>query len=225
MTSQEAVDAGLVTELMTVVTPPIIPTKLSGTYKLSDTKDFSGEFSGYSFVINQNPLVAASISGTFDSTEELVKFGNELKDAGATFNLVDDFAGAATHYTAGGAIDAGLIFDVRYSRTTIEGSFEISEGVVTIKQKNFLVGGTSSGAFQTADDLFAFIEKCLDDLNFYDQVQKMYSRQGYVYAGKAGYSEQEIERNRNFWANPEKFLQSGRSNFFTSRIFQFGKRF
>ena len=64
--AMDAVNAGLVTELMTVVIqpsdpeePPIIPTKLSGTYKLERRLE-SGSFTGYQFVVIQDYLNAES---------------------------------------------------------------------------------------------------------------------------------------------------------------------
>ena len=68
-----------------------------------------------------------------------------------------------------------------------------------------------------------FIEKCLDDLWFFDQVKKMYTRQGYALKNKDNMSERVLERNRNFWANPERYCQEDRSKFFDGRIFNFGK--
>ena len=165
-TAQQAINAGLLTELMTIAVqpqpplPPIIPTKMTGNYKLSATADSKGKFNGYAFVINQNYLKANTLSGTFTDTEEVVKFGDSLKNAGAKLNLVDDFTMNVKKYSSKSAIADKLIFNVREGSTTIEGRYEISEGVVTIFQKEFKIGkGLSFGAFSTANDLFKFVEE------------------------------------------------------------------
>ena len=98
-TYADAINSGLKTELMTVViqppppAPPIISTVLSGSYKLCSTVDGDGKFNGYKFEVTQDYLTADSISGEFISTEEFMKFAEDLKDSGATLNLVDDFVG------------------------------------------------------------------------------------------------------------------------------------
>ena len=226
-TAQQAINAGLLTELMTVIIqplppePPIIPTKLTGSYKLSTTQDSSGKFNGYAFKVNQDYLSAKSISGYFVDTEEIIKFGDSLKNAGATLNLIDDFSGSVQKYSAQQAIDNKLIFNVRDGTTEITGRFENSEGVVDIYQKPFKIGKSlTSGAFTTANGLFKFIEKSLADLRFFDQVKKMYSRQGYEIKKQMDCSERSLERNREFQANPEKYLQRlNRSKFLGNRFF------
>lgn len=56
-TYADAINTGLKTELMTVVVqpappaPPIIPTVLSGSYRLGTTVDNNGEFNGYAFEV------------------------------------------------------------------------------------------------------------------------------------------------------------------------------
>lgn len=174
-TYADAINAGLKTELMTVVVqpaPPIIPTVLSGNYKLGTTVDGNGEFNGYAFEVTQNYLNANSISGIFSDTEEFLKFAKDLKDSGATLQL-DGIVGT---YTAQQAIDDKLIFDVREGNTTIEGSFEISEGVIKISQNTFTFADGSQGAFSSADELISFVEKCFADLKEFDQVQRMWMR-------------------------------------------------
>ena len=235
MTANQAVRAGLVSELMTVVVQPpppapaIIPTKLSGSYQLGEILD-AGNFMGYEFVVKQEYLNANSISGKFDNTEEFLKFADELKNAGINIQLQDDFTGIVRKYTANEAINDRLIFGIRYGKTEVQGSFEVSEGVAKIKQQPFRIGKNfdKAGAFKTANDLFEFIEKCLEDLNFFDQVQKMYTRQGYELKRNEDYSERSLDRNRDFHANPEKYLQmleNSRSKYLSSRFFNFGKMF
>ena len=189
MTYADAINAGLKTELMTVViqpdppAPPIIPTVLSGSYKLS-TKENSGKFCGYEFKINQDYLTANSISGTFVSTEEFMKFAKDLKDSGATLQLVDDFVGTVKKHTAGNAIAQGLIYDIREGDTTVEGRFEISEGVITIYQKPFKLVHESSvtyGAFINANELLTFLNDCWEDLQKFDKVQRMWARKNNRY--------------------------------------------
>ena len=226
MTSEQAINAGLLTELMTVVeqptdpeAEPIIPSKLTGKYKLSTTKS-GGNFTGYAFVVNQTSLTAETIGGEFESTDEMTAFIGELKNSGASFELEDS---SVTKYSADDAIKQKLIFNVRGGKTTIEGSFEVSEGVVKISQTPFIIGESSLGIFRTAEDLLDFIEKCMEDLKTYNQVQKMYTRQGYAFKDKENKSERVLDRNRKFWANPEKYLPDGRSRFLNSRIFQLGR--
>lgn len=228
MKASEAISAGLLTELMTVViqpedpeAEPIIPAKLEGRYKLSSAEK-EGDFAGYELVISQTSLTASSISGEFEGTNEFIKFMKELQDAGATLKIEST---GAKKYTSKEAIDNKLTFDVRYSKTTIEGEFEVSEGVVTIKQKVFLIQG-KPGEFATAQDLFKFIEKCLEELKIFDEVKKMWTRQGYAVSKQEDYSERSLERNRNFWANPDKYIEKieSRSNLFGQRFFNFGRR-
>ena len=230
MTAEQAISAGLLTELMTVVeqpedpeAEPIIPPKLECEYKLSDARDENGKFTGYEFVIKQKNLTAKSISGEFKNTEEIIKFGREMEKAGAKMEFdEEESASGFEKYTAKEAIEKKSIFYVRYSKTKVEGSFEVSEGIVKIKQKPFLIDG-NPGIFATPEDLFEFIEKSLNDLWFFDQVKKMYTRQGYALKNKENMSECALERNRNFWANPERYCQEDRSKFFGGRIFKFGK--
>ena len=234
-TSAQAIRAGLLTELMTVVVQPppsdlpIIPTKFTGTYQFSEVRNTSGKFIGYELKINQDYLSADSISGYFENTEEILIFCDNLKNAGVRIRLEDDFSGHVTKYSAKEAKDERLIFAVRYGKTSVQGSFEISEGVATIKQKPFKLGKKFDkiGAFKTASDLFTFIKECFEDLKFFDEVKRMFSRQGYALKNNEDYSERSLERNRDFQGNPEKYLQrleNQRSRFFSSRMFQFGKR-
>ena len=196
MTAEQAINAGLLTELMTVVeqpedpeAEPIIPPKLECEYKLSDARDENGKFKGYEFVIKQKSLTAQSISGEFKNTEEIIKFGREMEKAGATIEFdEEEMSSGVEKYTAKEAIEKKSIFYVRYSKTKVE-----------------------------------FIEKSLNDLWFFDQVKKMYTRQGYVLKNKDNMSERALERNRNFWANPERYCQEDRSRFFGGRIFNYGK--
>lgn len=188
-TYADAINAGLKTELMTVVILPdtdtvITPTVLSGTYKLGTTDDNNGKFNGYALIVNQDPLTATSISGEFIDTENFLDFAKDLKDSGATLQLVDDFSESVTKFTAPNAKAQGLIYDIRHGDTTVEGRFEISEGVITIYQKPFKLiheGGFTYGAFSTADDLIEFVEKCLEDLKMFDQVKRMWFRKPYRY--------------------------------------------
>ena len=189
MTYADAINAGLKTELMTVViqpdppAPPITPTVLSGSYKLS-TKEKSGKFCGYEFKINQDYLTANSISGKFITTEEFMKFAKDLKDSGATLQLVDDFVGTVTKHTAGNAIAQGLIYGIREGDTTVEGRFEISEGVITIYQKPFKLvnkSGFTYGAFINANELIDFLNDCWEDLQKFDKVQRMWARKNNRY--------------------------------------------
>ena len=198
---------------------PIVPSKLTGKYKLSTTRS-DGRFTGYAFVVSQTTLTAETISGEFESTDEMTAFVGELKNAGASFEIEES---SAKKYSAEEAIKEKLIFNVRGGKTTIEGSFEVSEGVVKISQTPFIIGESSLGIFQTAEDLLDFIEKCMEDLKTYDQVQKMYTRQGYVFSTKENKSERVLDRNRKFWANPEKYLPDNRSRFLNSRIFHLGR--
>lgn len=181
-TYADAINSGLKTELMTVAEPPdtdtvITPTVLSGSYRLGTTKDNDGKFSGYALTVNQDPLTATSISGEFIDTDNFLDFAKDLKDSGATLQL-DGIVGT---YTAQQAIDENLIYDVRSEVTTIEGSFEISEGVIKIQQNVFTFGNGNQGAFATADDLITFGEKCLEDLRTFDQVKRMWTRNSYRY--------------------------------------------
>ena len=194
MTYADAINAGLKTELMTVViqpdppAPPITPTVLSGSYRFG-TREKSGKFCGYEFKINQDYLTANSISGTFVSTEEFMKFAKDLRDSGATLQLVDDFSGvpataSVTKHTAGNAIAQGLIYDIREGDTTVEGRFEISEGVITIYQKPFKLvnkSGFTYGAFINANELIDFLNDCWEDLQKFDRVQRMWARKNNRY--------------------------------------------
>ena len=160
-TADEAIQAGLVTELMTVVTDEeVTPTKLSGTYKL-DRKLNSGNFAGYQFVVNQDYLYAESISGTFSSREEIQKFGEEMKNAGVQVNFIDDFPAGVTKYSAIEVIKKDLITSVQEGLTNLQGSFEVSEGKAIFKQKPFQFQDSSYGAFRTIDELAKMIEKFL----------------------------------------------------------------
>ena len=188
MTYADAINAGLKTELMTVVVqpdppaPPIIPTVLSGSYKLASTKDSKGNFNGYEFKVTQDYLTADSISGEFISTEEFMKFAEDLKNSGATLKLVDDFSGSAYKFTAANARAQGLIYSVRQLHTTIEGRFEISEGVITIYQKPFkLMNPERRCAFTTAQELIKFLNDCWEDLQKFDKVQRMWARKNQRY--------------------------------------------
>ena len=134
MTSEQAVNAGLVTELMTVVTDDeITPPKFSGTYKLE--RKFGSP--GYQFIVNQNFSHVESVSGTFDNFEEMQKFGEEMKTAGVQVNFLDDYSNIL-RITADEAIKRDLIFHVDDRETDLQGSFEVSEGVATFNQKAFL---------------------------------------------------------------------------------------
>lgn len=186
-TYKDAINAGLKTELMTVVIqppppdPPIIPTVLSGTYEMSGVKDSKMKFCGYEFKVNQDYLSAISISGRFRYTEEFMKFAEDLKDSGATLNLVDDFVGTVTKYAAPIAKANGLFYSLRREKTKIEGRFEISEGVITIYQKPFQFEDLSYGAFTTADDLIDFCSEFWKELNTFDKVQRMWARKNNRY--------------------------------------------
>ena len=228
MTSEQAVNAGLVTELMTVVIqpsdpeePPIIPTKLSGTYKLERRLE-SGSFAGYQFVVNQDYLNAESISGIFDSTEDFLKFGEEMKNAGVNVNFLDDFSGSVPKYDADEAIDKKLIDAVQDGLTTLQGSFEVSEGVATFKQKSFSlypIAGSTVGAFKNIDELAKMIEKFLwlDSLKPAERaenVRRDLNRNEFSYTQsfrdsltpKPHLTERNIERSSTFWSDPEKYL-------------------
>lgn len=199
-TYADAINSGLKTELMTVViqppppAPPIIPTVLSGGYKLCSTVDGNGNFNGYEFKVTQNYLTADSISGEFISTEEFMKFAEDLKDSGATLNLVDDFVdnGDVYRYTAGEAQAEGLIRAFMRSKTTFEGRFEISEGVITIYQKRFpfQYKWYPYGAFTTANELINFLNKCweclqtIDSPTTYSKVQRAWLRKNQRYLEK-----------------------------------------
>ena len=230
MTAEQAISAGLLTELMTVVeqpedpeAEPIIPPKLECEYKLSDARNENGKFKGYALEVKQKSLKAQSINDIFYTTEEIIKFGEELQNAGAKMEFDEEsLPSGVQKYTAKEAIEKNTIFNVRYSKTKVEGSFEVSEGVIKIKQNPFLIDG-NSGIFATPEDLIKFTEKCLDDLRFFDEVKKMYTRQGYALKNKKNTSERVLERNRNFWANPEEYCQEDRSRFFGGRIFNYGK--
>ena len=189
MTYADAINAGLKTELMTVViqpdppAPSIMPTVLSGSYRFG-TREKDGKFCGYEFKINQDELTASSISGKFITTEEFMKFAKDLKDSGATLKLVDDFVGTVKKHTAGNAIAQGLIFDIREGDTTVEGRFEIFEGVITIYQKPFKLVHESSvtyGAFINANELLTFLNDCWEDLQKFDKVQRMWARKNNRY--------------------------------------------
>lgn len=185
-TYADAINAGLKTELMTVVIPPdtdtvVTPTVLSGTYEMTGVADSRGKFCGYEFKVKQDYLTADSISGRFRDTEEFLKFADDLKDSGATLNLVDDFVGSVTKYAASIAKAKGLFYSLRREKTTIEGRFEISEGVITIYQKPFQFEDLSYGAFTTADDLIDFCSEFWKDLQTFDQVKRMWARKNSRY--------------------------------------------
>lgn len=114
--------------------------------------------------------------------ENFLKFAEDLKDSGATLQLIDDFVGYVPKYTAELAQSHGLIYDIRNGGTTIEGRFEISEGVITIYQKPFfLKRDNHEGAFTTAEELKKFCEDCWDDLQTFDQVKRMWARKNNRY--------------------------------------------
>ncbi len=228
MTSEQAVNAGLVTELMTVVIqpsdpeePPIIPTKLSGTYKL-ERKIVDSKFAGYQFVVSQNYLNANSISGTFDSTEEIMKFGEEMETAGVQVNFLDDFSGGVPKYSADEATDKKLVDAVQDGLTTLQGSFEVSEGVATFKQKSFSlypIAGSTVGAFKNINELAKMIKKFLwlDSLKPAERAEsvlKDLNRGKFDYTQsfrdsltpKPNLTERNIERSSTFWSDPEKYL-------------------
>ena len=165
-TAEQAINAGLLTELMTVVTDEeITPTKFTGSYKVERKENSFG----YRFIIDQDYLNAKSISGTFESTEEIMKFGEEMKSAGVTVNFVDDVSGNVIKLTADEAIKRDLIFYVRDGLTSLQGSFEVTEGVATFKQKAFLVKSNPdsttdlkiNAVFTNIDELAKMIEKFL----------------------------------------------------------------
>ena len=125
--ASQAIAAGLLTELMTKVVqpedpeePPIIPSKLSGTYKLGATET-EGKFSGYAFELKQESLEAQSISGEFENTEELLSFCKELQNSGATLELEE--VGGVQKYSVQQAIDNNLIFGVRDGSSIIAEDF------------------------------------------------------------------------------------------------------
>ena len=224
-TAEQAINAGLVTELMTeIIQPlppeePITPTKFSGSYKL-ERKLIEGNFAGYELAINQDYLNAESISGTFSSTEEIIKFGEEMKNAGVTVNFLDDFSGSVLKLTADIAIEKDLITNVQEGLTSLQGSFEVSEGVATFKQKPFKIKIGNSlvdGAFLNIDELSKMIEKFLwlDSLKPAERnetVRKDLNRNNLNYTQKfrdsltpkPNLSERVLERNPAFWADIEK---------------------
>jgi len=227
-TAEQAIQAGLIQELMEVVIQPsdpeepqIIPTKLSGTYKL-ERKLIDSKFAGYEFKINQDYLNAESISGTFESREEIQKFGEEMKSAGVTVNFLDDFSGNVTKLTADEAIEKKLIDAVQDGLTSLQGSFEVSEGVATFKQKSFSlypIAGFTVGAFTTIDELSKMIEKFLwlDSLKPAERnenVRRDLNRNQFDYTQafrdsltpKPSTAERVVERNPAFWADSEKHL-------------------
>ena len=221
-TAEQAIQAGLITELMTVATDEeITPTKFTGSYKL-ERKLSSGSFAGYQFVVNQDYLNAKSISGTFESTEEIMKFGEEMKNAGVTVNFVDDFSGSVPKLTADEAIAKKLIDAVQDGLTSLQGSFEVSEGVATFKQKSFSlypVAGSTIGAFTNIDELAKMIEKFLwlDSLKPAERTENVRrdlnrNNLGYTQAfrdsltPKPSTAERVVERNPAFWADSEKHL-------------------
>ena len=191
-TYADAINAGLKTELMTVAVPPdtdtvVTPAVLSGSYKLGTTQGNNGKFTGYAFTVTQNLSNATSISGEFIDTENFLEFAKDLRDSGATLKLVDDFTETVTKHTAANAKSQGLIYDIRHGETSVEGSFEISEGVIIVYQKPFKLmheGGFSYGAFATVNDLITFLEECMEDLKMFDQVKRMWKRNPYRYLPK-----------------------------------------
>jgi len=190
--------------------PPVIPSKLEGKYKLSAVEN-AGKFSGYELTVEMTELKSDLVeSDKFADTEEIIEFGKALQDAGATLELEET---SATKYTAKGAVKNKLIFDVRYGKTTIEGEFEVSESTVKIKQREFTIQG-KQGVFATAEDIFEFIEICLEDLRYFDEPKRLWSRKNYALQSKEDYSERGLERNRKFWADPEKYLPKCRSKYF-----------
>ena len=230
MTSEQAVNAGLVTELMTVVIQPsdpeeprIIPPKFFGTYKLE--RKFGSP--GYEFIVNQNFSHVESVSETFDNFEEMQKFGEEMKTAGVAVNFVDDYANIL-RITGDEAIKRDLIFHVDDRETDLQGSFEVSEGVAAFKQKAFLVKSSldnstnlkTNAVFTNIDELAKMIEKFLwiDSLVEYAEINGILRRDlnrnnlGYTQAfrdsltPKPNLSERNVERNSTFWSDPEKYL-------------------
>ena len=187
MTYADAINAGLKTELMTPA--PDTDTavaKMTGTYRMGAKYDGKGKFRGYEIEVVQDYLTAVSISGTFDSTEEFLKFADDLYktlySSGGTLQLVDDCVGYVPKCTAKLAQSYGLIYDIRNGGTTIEGRFEISEGVITIYQKPFFLKiDNHEGAFTTAEELKKFCEDCWKDLKSYDQVRRMWVRKNSRY--------------------------------------------
>ena len=178
-TAEQAIQAGLIDELMAeVIQPlppeePIIPTKLSGTYTVKKKLLEGSNIVGYQFVINQNDLNAKSVSGTFLSREEIQKFGEEMKNAGVQVNFVDDYPNIL-RITADEAIKRNLINYVGNGVTKLQGNFEVSEGVATFKQEPFLVKSNyddsvdfkKEALFTTIDELAKMIEKFLWLNNF-----------------------------------------------------------
>ena len=224
MTSEQAVNAGLVTELMTVVTDEeITPPKFSGTYKLE--RKFGSP--GYQFIVNQNFSHVESVSGTFDNFEEMQKFGEEMKTAGVQVNFVDDYSNIL-RITADEAIKRDLIFHVDDRETDLQGSFEVSEGVATFNQKAFLVKSSldnstnlkTNAVFTNIDELAKMIEKFLwiDSLVEFAEINGILRRDlnrnnlGYTQAfrdsltPKPNLSERNVERSSTFWSDPEKYL-------------------
>ena len=225
MTSEQAVRAGLVSELMTVVIQPsdpeeprIIPPKFFGTYKL----ERKWGSPGYEFIVNQNFSHVESVSGTFENFEEIQKFGEEMKTAGVDVNFLDDFSGGVPKYDADEAIDKKLIVAVQDGLTNLQGSFEVSEGVATFKQKSFSlysVAGSTVGAFKNIDELAKMIEKFLwlDSLKLAERaenVRRDLNRNKFSYTQsfrdsltpKPNLNEKNIERSSTFWSDPEKYL-------------------
>lgn len=178
-TSAQAINAGLKIELMTPAPDTDTAVAMAtGNYKLAMTEDDDGEFTGYALKVDQDYLSAMSISGYFQDTDEFLKFAKDLKDSGATLQLIDDFTGSVTKYTAKSATDNKLIYEIRSGKSTITGRYEISEGVIKIYQKSFKIG-EGRGAFINADELIEFVEKCLEDLRFNDGVKRMWARRSY----------------------------------------------
>ena len=224
-TAEQAINAGLITELMEVVTDEeTTPTKFTGSYKVERKENSSG----YQFIIDQDYLNAKSISGTFESTEEIMKFGEEMKSAGVQVNFVDDVSGNLIKLTADEAIKRDLIFYVRDDLTSLQGSFEVTEGVATFKQKAFLVKSNPdsttdlkiNAVFTNIDELAKMIEKFLwidslvESATLNETVRRDLSRNnlGYTQAfrdsltPKPSTAERVVERNPAFWADSEKHL-------------------
>ena len=230
MTAEEAINGGLLAELMTVVEQPedpegepIIPPKLEGNYKLSTAAN-AGKFSGYELSVKQTNLQSERMSGReFVTTDELIKFLSALKEAGAKTEMEET---GAKKYTAKAAIEGKLRFKITYGETEVAGDFEVSEGVIKIKQKSFKIGENGTGEFATATDLVKFIEKCWEELKLFDEPKRLWMHgyqtrsQGYqISQSGMDYSERSLERNRKFWSDPERYLSKmeDRSRFFKSR--------
>ena len=113
-----------------------------------------------------------------------------------------------------------MIDAVQDGLTSLQGSFEVSEGVATFKQKSFSlypVAGFTVGAFTNIDELAKMIEKFLwlDSLKIAERnenVRRDLNRNEFSYTQafrdsltpKASLNEKVLERNPTFWADVEK---------------------